>query len=718
MPLPPPAFPPDLAARFAPQRILGEGGMGLVYLARDLELDRPVAVKLLRASQASMTPRFLREADAGSRVHHPHVVALYDFGLGATGPFLVFEHVPGAPLSELPDGLDPLIPMLQAASGLEELHRSGLVHRDLKPANILHHPGRGAVIIDLGICRDLAAPSQTATGMFLGTPPYSAPEVLAGARATPASDWYAWGATLYELVEGTPPMTMAEAVGIMRGEPPPPLRFARLGPDAPAARLVAACMARDPEARPRSRSELEALLALAPGTLAGPGRTLPRPGRTARGTRTWDGADGAASDPHPRLPSSPLAAPRRAAIPRSSARAVRGALLAAGAAAGLLALVRLGNDAPSMPQDSFAEPSGAWLAGLRGDERPDPPRWPDLLEARLPQAARFLAWIAEGGRPESLPEPSRRELARIDAVLAERGLPRPFLPYLAQDPTAGPAATARRALDRALAFAAGREALYADPAAPLPPRLAEARGRVLEDSLLGLVRAAAESPEGRRELAAWLRPGSEALATAIYAIARSAAEDPATGAALEVELARQARRLGIFFYSELAWLPPETLAPAGGPVPAALRARLVQARRITAVRLGLSVEADLATREETLWRAALAPVPAPGPADRERADVALFHLLRIRPPESHPKVAAGLLAEFGPRLFEAPLPIRTKPCIGLARALLAGTPGLDLAGTHRAMVIATLLEARARPGEDQAEAAELAERLLAAPESS
>jgi tetratricopeptide (TPR) repeat protein/predicted Ser/Thr protein kinase len=209
--------------RYELRRIVGAGAMGVVYAARDPELDRDVALKLLRPHASA--PRLRREAQALARLAHPNVVRVYDVGEHAGQTFIAMELVDGDNLREwlrTPRGLDAIVAVLvQAGHGLAAAHRAGLVHRDFKPDNVLIANTGGVLVGDFGLARrsgpgsqdaapiapqpGLSAESLTATGAVVGTPAYMAPEQAAG-EATPASDQYAFCVTAWEACFGQRPI--------------------------------------------------------------------------------------------------------------------------------------------------------------------------------------------------------------------------------------------------------------------------------------------------------------------------------------------------------------------------------------------------------------------------------------------------------------------------------------------------------------------------------
>jgi serine/threonine-protein kinase len=276
-----------LGLRYTLEDRIGAGGYSDVWRARDVVLDRAVAVKLLRtehARHAETLARFRTEAQLASRLSHQNVARVYDFcdSDPASVPYLVMELIEGPSLDEvLASG--PLSPahaadvIAQAATGLQAAHAAGLVHRDIKPGNIMIAPGGIVKITDFGLSHTLAAAPITATGMIAGTPGYLAPERAAGARGTMASDLYSLGVLLYECLSGARPFTgtpLEVALAHRDGQFPP------LPPSAPAglAALVVALTAKDPAARPASAGDVARQAAALRDGLAGPagaGNTTP-----------------------------------------------------------------------------------------------------------------------------------------------------------------------------------------------------------------------------------------------------------------------------------------------------------------------------------------------------------------------------------------------------------------------------------------------------------
>jgi serine/threonine protein kinase len=251
---------------------LGAGGMGEVFVAHDLRLDREVALKLLRADlaeQDGMRERVVAEARLAARLTHPHVVGVLDTGEQDGRPFVVMERLSGRTLrDELADG--PMPPErvrdvgLQVLRALAAAHELGIIHRDVKPGNILDAGVGTWKVADFGIAKWVhAEETLTGTGELLGSPSYLAPERIAGQQAGPASDLYAVGVLLYEALtgrkpfEGDDPFALAAAIRDGRYEPPTAI-------DADAdPRIVAVierAMRRDPAERYESGEAMAAAL--------------------------------------------------------------------------------------------------------------------------------------------------------------------------------------------------------------------------------------------------------------------------------------------------------------------------------------------------------------------------------------------------------------------------------------------------------------------------
>jgi eukaryotic-like serine/threonine-protein kinase len=281
------------AGRYRIERELGRGGMAVVYLARDSELERSVAVKVLAehlSGDGDFVARFVREARLASRLSHPNVVRVYDAGDEDGRPFIVMEWVPGASLADL-ERMDPerIVELaVQACAGLQHAHDAGLLHRDIKPANLLVREDGVLKIADFGIARATESTRQTQVGTVLGTAAYLAPEQVAGADATGASDLYALGAVLYELLTGRLPYTFASLGELASrqadGEITPVRDLAPVVPLEVEAAVMHS-LAREPQFRPASAADFAHELA---GNGERPTRPLPtRTVSSGRRARSW-----------------------------------------------------------------------------------------------------------------------------------------------------------------------------------------------------------------------------------------------------------------------------------------------------------------------------------------------------------------------------------------------------------------------------------------------
>ncbi|MFF5496132.1 serine/threonine-protein kinase [Streptomyces aquilus] len=250
-----------LAERYQLEEPLGHGAMGEVWRAADQLLGRPVAVKLMRAAEATDSERFRMEAQTAGRLNHPNVVSVYDFGSHDGQSYLVMELVDGWSLAQERSLRVALPPQeaaavaAQMAAGLAAAHRQGVIHRDIKPANVMLSTDRTAKITDFGIARftDEAAATLTATGKILGTADYLAPERALGRPAVPASDVYSLGCVLYELLTGRPPFRGATTLAVVQqhvdATPPPPVHLRPETPP-PLSEYVLLLLAKDPAQRP------------------------------------------------------------------------------------------------------------------------------------------------------------------------------------------------------------------------------------------------------------------------------------------------------------------------------------------------------------------------------------------------------------------------------------------------------------------------------------
>jgi len=260
---------PRIGTQLGPYRIereLGRGGMGIVYLAQHVHLERAVALKVLSdalASDAAFRQRFVRESRLAARLRHPNIIPVYDAGEQDGVLFIAMQFVEGTDLSDLL-ARGPLPPaeavriLELVASALDEAHASGMVHRDVKPANIVlgperHGADREVYLTDFGLVRELDPRSRlTKTGSFVGTLAYAPPEMFRNVQIDGRSDQYSLGCVLYECLTGDVPFPR-DSEGAMIGahltEPPPRPSVTRPGLPAGFDAVLARAMAKEPSER-------------------------------------------------------------------------------------------------------------------------------------------------------------------------------------------------------------------------------------------------------------------------------------------------------------------------------------------------------------------------------------------------------------------------------------------------------------------------------------
>ncbi|MFB9831859.1 Stk1 family PASTA domain-containing Ser/Thr kinase [Actinoallomurus acaciae] len=265
-----------LGGRYELDGVIGRGGMAEVYRARDLRLDRVVAIKTLRSDLArdpTFQARFRREAQSAASLNHPSVIAVYDTGEDMLDnnpvPYIVMEYVEGRTLRDVLQEEHRIAPdrALQMTDGilraLDYSHRGGIVHRDIKPANVMLTTSGEVKVMDFGIARALAdsAATMTATAQVIGTAQYLSPEQARGERVDARSDIYSTGCVLFELMTGRPPFQGDSPVAIayqhVREEPIPP---SQLDPSIPqyANAIVMKALTKDANYRYQSAAEMRA----------------------------------------------------------------------------------------------------------------------------------------------------------------------------------------------------------------------------------------------------------------------------------------------------------------------------------------------------------------------------------------------------------------------------------------------------------------------------
>jgi serine/threonine-protein kinase len=344
--------------RYRVERVLGEGGMGVVFLITHVALNKRMAMKVLREEMArehDVVQRFIQEAQASTAIGHPNIVDISDFGRTPEGAvYFVMEHLEGETLTERierkgPLGVAEAVAIAeQIASALAAAHAHGVIHRDMKPDNVflLRRGDRGDLVkvLDFGIAKVGSAPSKlTRTGMVFGTPHYMAPEQAAGQVVDARADIYALGVILYEMFTGVVPFDAETFMGVltkqMFEEPVPPTERGATPDMGPLEPIVLRALAKKPEGR---YATMDALLRDLDAVRRG-GRSLvaATPAPTARG------ATGAEVAFTPREPSGAPAAPRpRVGLYAAIAACV---LLAAGSGVGAVYVIWRRADARTSP---------------------------------------------------------------------------------------------------------------------------------------------------------------------------------------------------------------------------------------------------------------------------------------------------------------------------------------------------------------------------------
>jgi serine/threonine-protein kinase len=273
-----------VAGRYKVEAMLGEGGMGKVYKATQVALDKPIVLKVLRQALLSderTVARFQREAKAASRLNHPNSIGVIDFGQTEDGAlYMAMEYVNGKDLHHILSREWPIPEVRiirivsQVLSALSDAHKASVIHRDLKPENIMVEQRRGdpdfVKVLDFGIAKIMdgsgeEGPALTRAGFVCGTPEYMSPEQARGAQLDPRSDLYAVGVILYQLTSGLLPFDSDSAVGFatkhLTEVPPPPSKRrpdARISPAME--RLIIKALAKDPNERPQTAEAFRAEL--------------------------------------------------------------------------------------------------------------------------------------------------------------------------------------------------------------------------------------------------------------------------------------------------------------------------------------------------------------------------------------------------------------------------------------------------------------------------
>ncbi len=492
-----PAVGDVLAGRYRVDAILGAGGMATVYRATDLRLEREVAVKVLLPNLArdpALAERFDREARLLASVSHPSIAEVFDVEPGdpdaGREPFYVMELCEGGSLADRIASFGRLqageaVPLILAvAAGLGELHGNGLIHRDIKPANILFTGGRPK-LADFGLARSDGRPefpTLTDPGTAAGTPAYMAPELVAGGRATFASDLYALGATTFHALTGRSPRQTDTLTGLVTAMAEPIASASVTAPSLGAAfdDLLGRTLATEPGDRPGLNAFTSGLVAAlaneasgAPATLAAappPEAAAPAPvdvDPLAQTTRipVLTGATRMAPRPPQR---SPRRAPTRASQYPTITRL---ALFAVAVAAIVLLLPRAGL-LPGVATETPSAPPSAGLSTGTSSPAPTP----------SPTAA-----------PTETPDPAAAALRALDqvglAINQLRGGSDGLTGKEAHDLTDLAAAVRRDLVGGQMADARAAAQQLADRADKLTKGMADDRARILTDAIANLIEA-------------------------------------------------------------------------------------------------------------------------------------------------------------------------------------------------------------------------------------
>jgi serine/threonine protein kinase len=369
---------PQSIGRYHVESVLGRGAMGVIYRAYDPEIDRPLAIKLIRADllggadRDNYILRFRREAQAAGRCVHPNIVAVYDFGLHDGNPFFAMEFVDGSSLKEALErgrsfGPAEAVPViLQVLDALAAAHKMGVVHRDIKPANILLVGGSLAKVTDFGISR-IDRSELTDVGMMIGTPSYMSPEQCRGLPIDARSDLFSTGIVLYELLAGERPFAAPEPAAVVQrllNEAPPDIDAINSAVSPALKSVLDRALAKAPAERYASASDMAAALRALPSAGSSDtvllDRTLIRP--QARGSPATEASGGI--DASGRLDSATLATIERllAAHIGPIARVVLKSAISAGGTAEALADLLAANISRPEARGRFRS---AALAALR-----------------------------------------------------------------------------------------------------------------------------------------------------------------------------------------------------------------------------------------------------------------------------------------------------------------------------------------------------------------
>jgi tRNA A-37 threonylcarbamoyl transferase component Bud32 len=417
------------------EALIGRGGMGAVYRARQVRLGRNVALKVLipdLAEDATFRERFIRESQMAAGFEHPNVIPIYDADEEDGVLYIAMRYVEGSDLKSVLERKGALSPertlsiIEQTASALDAAHTRGLVHRDVKPANILiADPGDRVYLTDFGVAKQTTSSGLTKTGWFLGTVNYAAPEQIEGKQVSPATDVYALGCVVYECLTGSAPFVKDSDVAVIHAhllEPPPALSGIR--PDLPAAldNVVSTALAKAPQLRYATCAALVGALRDAL-VRAAPTRTEPAAGVPE--TRAAEPAETAPTLPpameaappatQPLEPPAPPPPSRRWLVPLLAALS---ALVVAGGAFGVVLLVT-GEDEPSAQPTTIPQRTTEPPAATTTEPPPTTTAPPPDQAAR----ARNLAYTEQIDRLLTNSAETRMDLGALVRAASNRSIP-------------------------------------------------------------------------------------------------------------------------------------------------------------------------------------------------------------------------------------------------------------------------------------------------------
>ena len=393
-----------IAGRYRLEAPIGRGAMGVVWRARDQLLDRDVAVKEVQIAEtltdeekANAYQRTLREAKTAARLSHPGVVTVYDVAEDGGRPWIVMQLVSAQSLDQLLAASGPLPPRRTAEMGRQLLsalnvaHAAGVMHRDVKPSNVLLDRDDRAVLTDFGIATFQGDPRLTQTGMVMGSPGFTAPERIRGENATPASDLWSLGATLFAAVEGQGPFerrggAIPTMTAIINEDAPPAANAGALAP------VIAALLRREPSDRPDAATAARMITGVLPQL----------PTRTGSAPAGYEATALSESSPPPG--ATTLDRPASSGVDQTLAGDSLAAPLAAGAT--------LGSGQPSQAGPTSAQPIPGDAAAYDQPTRYDPSRSaappPDFSSWYDPSPRSGPSQPWSGAQPGSGSEPASR----------------------------------------------------------------------------------------------------------------------------------------------------------------------------------------------------------------------------------------------------------------------------------------------------------------------